>query len=201
MDDKTLFDSITQILNRLKEIFGTEIFSNPSRFLAGVNDLVDAKEKTTKHLLRVAICDLHAYERLEKSCKMGAIFVVKHLKSEMINDYMIPPNIACGVIDCVSVLAGFELIPEAPCEMQEVEEIENLPKLIIPQSTPLQIPRNAMMIPPPAIMLATLKKPRKHISHVPQSTASGNFMNIGSTMRIGERNWRILEIIGNRALV
>ena len=76
MGDKHLFDSIAQTLNKLKEIFGTEIFSNQSRFLAAVNDLVSTKEKTLKHLLRIAICDLRAFTRLEKSCVMGAVFVV-----------------------------------------------------------------------------------------------------------------------------
>ncbi|MCL2577284.1 MAG: DUF6273 domain-containing protein [Defluviitaleaceae bacterium] len=212
MNDKSLFDSITQTLNRMKEIFGTEIFNNQSRFLAGVNDLIDAKEKTAKHLLRIAICDLHAYTRLEKSCEMGAIFVVEHLKNEMINDYMIPPNIACGVIDCITVFAGFEPISETPCkiqdeiqeelEIQEETEIKILPKQIISQSTPIQIPRAAMMIPPPSIMSATMQRPRIHDSGIGSGViSSGSYANVGSTIRIGGINWRILEIMGKRALV
>ncbi|MCL2577547.1 MAG: DUF6273 domain-containing protein [Defluviitaleaceae bacterium] len=96
-----MFDSIKQVLQMIKTQFGIEIFNNHSRFTSALNDFAN-ENKNVKNLLRIAVCDLHAYSKLKK----GDSHTFLILAREMSEDYMIPYDIALGVMECISALVG-----------------------------------------------------------------------------------------------
>ena len=195
MNDKNLFEDITQVLQIIKDYFSSEIFDNPSRFMAAVNDLVASDAKTVKHLLRIAICDLRAYIRLVKAHKEGNNLVIKHLEREMIDDYMIPPEISSGAIGCIAAFVGFEIKLPKP---------RPGPKPVVPISKPQPI-ITTKKLPPKAIVSVAHRVSQMY---VPEDAAVDYGSagidpdpRVGNTIYFGHRNWRVLEIQGKKALL
>ena len=195
MNNHTLFSEITTALHKVKAHLGTEIFASPSRFTAAINDLVDSDAKTVKHLLRIAICDLQAYSKLREAYANGNFFVAKHLKNEMTNDYMIPPEISQGVIECIVVFMGFPSSPEIS------NQPKSIPDHIVSTLKPRPVMRTAINTPPPAIASVLLQPQQPNTSaNIPRYIAPLP-PKVGDMIRFGQRNWRILEIIGKNALI
>lgn len=119
-----MHDAIMYVLHALKQQLGEDIFSNPSRCVAALRDLVGSGgEKRVRNLLRIAICELHAYVRLKKVADSSDDNFTAHaLINEMSDDYMIPVEISRMVIGCIAVFTGHDPLPNvaqaAPHELQ-----------------------------------------------------------------------------------
>ena len=192
MNDRKLLDDITQALQTMKNYFGEEVFDNPSRFMAGINDIVARDAKTVKHLLRIAICDLHAFTRLKKAHDEGNNFIVKHIEKEMCEDYMVPPDVSFEVVNCVAVFVGFKPSAAPSASPQETPK----PETLNAKPLPIQIP--AMKFPPPAMIFPETRHSQIYTS---EAAAFDPSPRAGNIIRFGRYDWRILETRGNKALI
>jgi alpha-tubulin suppressor-like RCC1 family protein len=122
MLEQNTYDTIRQVLQTLKSDFGTDIFDNSSRFMGGLNDVqIKADSKIIKNLLRIAVCDLHAYTRLKKSYDLDDIFAVGNIAKEMSDDFMLPIETTTQVIECLALLIGFKPSSTLPIAKTEKE--------------------------------------------------------------------------------
>jgi hypothetical protein len=97
-----------RVLQTLKDAFGVDIFSNPKQFNAALADVpIEEDAKKIRHLLRMAICDLNAYSKLEKAWASGNPFAPGNLAEEMSRDYAMNIADAQVVIWCIAELIGY----------------------------------------------------------------------------------------------
>ena len=206
MHDLQLFDNMGQTLIKMEKLFGPEIFEDPRRFISGLNDIVSPEEKTLKNLLRIAICELGAYERLKKSFEQGNSLAWRHLEKELSRDYLIPPDISEDVIECIAIFVGFPPESYSDTMPQEISETYTMTSLVPkPISKPLNLPPQAIIVA--ALHSHTLHNPARGTSFNNTTDISGPSKDIwakpkiGETMQFGGCEWRILDIIQDRALL
>ena len=156
--------------------------------------------------MRIAICDVHAYTRLKKAYEENNNFAAKHLENEMSKYYMVPPEIALEVINCIAVFVGFKSSAAAVLELTTEPTTEQNPVISPNNMKPKPVKRPVIKVPSPAIIAA--KKFLLQDYYVPvtdtidYTSQSIDFnLKIGGTIRFGRFDWLVLEIQGKKALI
>jgi len=103
-------NTITQVLQKLKDAFGISIFTDPSKFKSALRDIpIKTNAKPIRNLLNIAICDMCAYSRLESAISNNNSFIIDNLASEMSLDYGgIDRQNTLIVINCIAGLLGYK---------------------------------------------------------------------------------------------
>lgn len=249
MSNQYLFNAMKRTLKAVRNHFGLVIFEDHTRFMAAVNDLATGEESTrVRNLLRIAICDLHAYSRLKKAQNEGNTFIVGQLTEQMSKDFMLPEEITSGVIECIAYLLGYKSkakpAPAAPVlpDLSLTNATEPVPSFLSQQQvikplmpsriSPLSTARGLAAITEqvekslinntatPSISQGASPSTAKHLhdvlldnnkqraksayarsSHRASHGGEAASLMVGSTMRFGPFNWRVLEAHKTKALL
>ena len=189
MNNYNLFAAMDKALKSLLDYFGEEIFENYTRFMAGLNDMATGEDATrVKNLLRLAVCDLHAYRHL----KSGDALTAGRLAAQMSKDFMLPTDISEGVIDCLARLLGLKtnftiLPPPIPAVTLKPAPIKPIPKA---QGFAALAEHGSKILNPP----------RQSDSHV-FSRPSKPHITEGGKIRFGYYDWLVLEVHRGKALL
>ena len=218
-------DNIYKALQAMQTHFGADIFNDSRRFINGLNDVVSADAKKVKNLLRIAICDLNAYARLEKATDESKIYIVKHLEREMHEDYMISEDIAIDVIKCISTFMGITAQTKVPNNntSHTLEDNANDAKPITPPQSAFSAflpssvkptPIQRLSVPPTAIISAMMQTSQgsKGLYNTQQNSIgvnvssssvnnSSSSLKIGDKIRFGTYEWYVLDIQWQKALL
>jgi len=101
-------EQIEKALQTIKNHFGTAIFANPGQFKAALADTpIKSDADTARNLLRIAVCDIQAYSRLETALANNNLFIVDDLTAEMSSKYMMDKTAVQMVIECIAELLGY----------------------------------------------------------------------------------------------
>jgi len=182
-------DQVRHTLATLKEDFGDEIFTNSARFRGAISDVpIAAYEKRIRHLLKLAICDMRAYNRLETSKAYETSLAMQNLITEMSVDYDIKKDAAKIVIECIAELLGIvPVVRKSPPKSTLIlEKGENL-NLKPPMSTD-------SLPPPPASLAGTSSAPAAVIPLQSVRTKKGAVIRVGDVFPLGGYTWQIVKL-------
>jgi hypothetical protein len=101
-------DEIKATLQAIITAMGQDIFTRPQQFRGVLADIqIKHDGDAIKNLLRIAICELQAYTRLQAGFAQNNLFIVDNIASEMATKYMIQQNITQIVIESIAELHGY----------------------------------------------------------------------------------------------
>ena len=119
------FDKMQQILKLVEGTLGKEVFSDPKRFKACLADVSNLPEsRLLNNLLKTAICDMKAYDRLKKFYEQGNMFAVTNLAKEMEKDYGKHIDLTTDTMEAIGELVGYKQRAFRPT-YQSDEELKN----------------------------------------------------------------------------
>jgi TPR repeat protein len=115
-------ENIKKALQAVIDLVGADMLSKPSQFRGVLADIsIDCDSGAIKNLLRIAMCELNAYERLQKGLSDNCHFVVGNIASEMSRKYMIDTKVTQTVIECIAELLGYT--PQISVSDENKEEL------------------------------------------------------------------------------
>jgi len=103
-------EEIKRVLQTMKDSFGEAVFSNPSQFNSALTD-VPILENAVKirNLLRYAICNVLAYEKLKASINHNMQQTLEGLITELSTNYMIDALASRNVMEAIAELLGYKI--------------------------------------------------------------------------------------------
>ncbi|MCL2054436.1 MAG: VWA domain-containing protein [Oscillospiraceae bacterium] len=120
-------EQIIQVLHKIKESFGTDVFANPRLFSAVLADVkIETDAKKIRNLLNIAVRDIHIYQRLEKGLASNNKFIIDNLICEISSDYMIEKTASQAVVEAFADLLGYISPPVATARKVVVNPLEGL---------------------------------------------------------------------------
>jgi hypothetical protein len=102
-------EQVSGTLAIIKDHFGKAIFHDHGRFKGTLADvLTESDDILVRNLLRIAVCELRAYERIEKAKSENNLFIVGTLVSEMFSKYGTGIDVAQVIVECIADLVGYQ---------------------------------------------------------------------------------------------
>jgi ankyrin repeat protein len=102
-------EDIKQVLQTVIKQFGESIFSNPNQFKSVINDIpIDTDADKIRNLLRYAICNLQAYDKLKSAQNENLHLKAENLITEMSTKYMMDKGATRSVITSMAELLGYK---------------------------------------------------------------------------------------------
>jgi len=120
-------ENILKTLNTIKDHIGTSAFSNPKQFKGALEDIkINNDADIIRNMLKIAICDLNAYSRLEKALIDNHKSIIDDLVAEMVSKFMTDITVTKIVIYSIAGLLGYESKLPSNYKIGKVSTIENI---------------------------------------------------------------------------
>jgi hypothetical protein len=102
-------EQIKKALSDIIDIATIEVMTKPQQFRSILADiLIETNRELVRNLLRIAVCELNAYTKLKAGFEQKDEFIVNNLATKIAESYMMDPDIAMMVIECVAELVGYK---------------------------------------------------------------------------------------------
>ena len=106
-------EQVIKTLKIIKDHFGKSIFRDSAKFKAVLLDTpIESNGDIIRNLLRIAICEIQAYSRLEKALAENDKFVVENLSIEMSSKYLMDKSATTMIMGCIAEVLGHVIKPE-----------------------------------------------------------------------------------------